>query len=155
MMLRGSLGAVAAAALSGGSAALAGFGLEVGRPVRPMLAASAPSIEDALAKIDGPAAVEWKLDGIRIQAHLSGGNVRLFTRTLDDITARLPEVAAALARLPVEQRAVLVLAYYGGYSQSEIADRLGLPLGTVKKRVKLGMDKLRGALAGEKWVDLV
>ena len=101
MMLRGSLGVVAAAALSGGSAALAGFGLEVGRPVRPMLAASAPSIEDALAKIDGPAAVEWKLDGIRIQAHLSGGNVRLFTRTLDDITARLPEVAAALARLPV------------------------------------------------------
>ena len=45
--------------------------------------------------------MEWKLDGIRIQAHLSGGNVRLFTRTLDDITARLPEVVAALARLPV------------------------------------------------------
>jgi DNA ligase-1 len=66
-----------------------------------MLAASAPSIEDALAKIDGSAAVEWKLDGIRIQAHLSGGSVRLFTRTLDDITARLPEVVAALARLPV------------------------------------------------------
>ena len=101
MMLRGSLGVVAAAALSGGSVALAGFGLEVGRPVRPMLAGSAPSIEDALAKVDGPAAVEWKLDGIRIQAHLSGGSVRLFTRTLDDITARLPEVAAALARLPV------------------------------------------------------
>jgi len=101
MMLRGSLGVVAAAALSGGSAALAAFGLEVGRPVRPMLAASAPSIEDALAKTGAPAAVEWKLDGIRIQAHLSGGNVRLFTRTLDDITARLPEVVAALARLPV------------------------------------------------------
>jgi len=101
MMLRGSLGVVAAAALSGGSAALAAFGLEVGRPVRPMLAASAPSIEDALAKIDGPAAVEWKLDGIRIQAHLSGGDVSLFTRTLDDITARLPEVVAVLAGLPV------------------------------------------------------
>ena len=104
MMLRGSLGVVAAAALSGGSAALAGFGLEVGRPVRPMLAASAPSIEDALAKAAGPgvpAAVEWKLDGIRVQAHLSDGRIRLFTRTLDDITARLPEVAAALARLPV------------------------------------------------------
>ncbi|HTQ88991.1 MAG TPA: ATP-dependent DNA ligase, partial [Streptosporangiaceae bacterium] len=101
MMLRGSLGVVAAAALSGGSAALEAFGLEVGRPVRPMLAASAPSIEDALAKAGAPAAVEWKLDGIRIQAHLSGGNVRLFTRTLDDITARLPEVVAALARLPV------------------------------------------------------
>ena len=54
MMLRGSLGAVAAAALSGGSEALGAFGLEVGRPVRPMLAASAPSIEDALAKAGRP-----------------------------------------------------------------------------------------------------
>ena len=110
MMLRGSLGAVAAAALAGGSDALAAFGLEVGRPVRPMLASSATSIEEALAKIGGAApvaecavecAVEWKLDGIRIQAHLSEGNVRLFTRTLDDITARLPEVAAALGKLPL------------------------------------------------------
>lgn len=115
MMLRGSLGAVAAAALAGGRDALAAFGLEVGRPVRPMLAASAPDIADALAKIgggaDGPvegaveaaveAAVEWKLDGIRIQAHLDQGSVRLFTRTLDEITGRLPEVVAALAKLPV------------------------------------------------------
>ncbi len=121
MMLRGSLSAVAAAALSGGSAALGAFGLEVGRPVRPMLAASAPTLSEALAKAGGAAsvegtvedaaeggvagaaecAVEWKLDGIRIQAHLSQGTVRLFTRTLDDITARLPEVVAALAALPV------------------------------------------------------
>jgi DNA ligase-1 len=125
MMLRGSLGAVAAAALSGGSAALGAFGLEVGRPVRPMLAASAPTIAEALAKAGGATpmkgaaegavggtvggavggtvecAVEWKLDGIRIQVHLSPGSVRLFTRTLDDITARLPEVVAALAALPV------------------------------------------------------
>jgi ATP-dependent DNA ligase I len=107
MMLRGSLGVVAAAALSGGSEALGAFGLEVGRPVRPMLAASAPTIADALDKVGAQggqgteAALEWKLDGIRIQAHLSGGNVRLFTRTLDDITARLPEVVAALARVPV------------------------------------------------------
>ncbi len=103
MMLRGSLGAVAAAALAGGSEALHAFGLEVGRPVRPMLAASATSIEEALAKIGAgvQAAVEWKLDGIRIQAHLSGGEVRLFTRTLDEITGRLPEVVATLAKLPV------------------------------------------------------
>ncbi len=108
MMLRGSLGPVAAAAMAGGTEALGAFGLEVGRPVRPMLAASAPSIEDALAKIGGPGApapvecaVEWKLDGIRIQAHLAGGSVRLFTRTLDEITGRLPEVVAALAKLPV------------------------------------------------------
>jgi DNA ligase-1 len=101
MMLRGSLGAVASAALSGGTEALAGFGLEVGRPVRPMLAASAPTIEEALTKAGGTAAVEWKLDGIRIQVHLDRGEVWLFTRTLDDITARLPEVVAVLAKLPV------------------------------------------------------
>jgi DNA ligase-1 len=68
-----------------------------------MLAASASSIEEALAKIGigAQAAVEWKLDGIRIQAHLSVGAVQLFTRTLDDITGRLPEVVATLAKLPV------------------------------------------------------
>jgi DNA ligase-1 len=103
MMLRGSLGVVAAAALAGGSAALAAFGLEVGRPVRPMLAASASSISEALSRVGAgvQAAVEWKLDGIRIQAHLSGGSVRLFTRTLDDITGRLPEVVAVLGKIPV------------------------------------------------------
>src|SRR5215469_2505137 len=92
VMLRGSLPAVAGAALSGGTAALAGFGLQVGQPLKPMLAASAPSIEDAFAKIAagkgtadsgvaGPVrvAVEWKLDGIRIQAHIDHGDVRLFT----------------------------------------------------------------------------
>jgi ATP-dependent DNA ligase I len=101
VMLSGSLPATAGAALGGGAAALAEFGLQLGRPVKPMLAASAPSIEEALAKIGGEAAVEWKLDGIRIQAHLADGEIRLFTRTLDDITARLPEVVAALRALPV------------------------------------------------------
>jgi DNA ligase-1 len=101
VMLSGSLPATAGAALGGGSEALAKFGLQVGRPVKPMLAASAPSIDEALAKIGGEAAVEWKLDGIRIQAHVADGDVRLFTRTLDDIAARLPEVVAALRQLPV------------------------------------------------------
>jgi ATP-dependent DNA ligase I len=101
-MLRGSLGPVAAAALAGGTEALTAFGLEVGQPVRPMLAASAPSLEDAFAKVpSGEAAVEWKLDGIRIQAHVLDGEVRLFTRTLDDITGRLPEVVAVVGKLPV------------------------------------------------------
>jgi DNA ligase-1 len=65
-----------------------------------MLAASATSIDEALERAGRPAAVEWKLDGIRIQAHLRDGNVRLFTRTLDEITGRLPEVVAALGKLP-------------------------------------------------------
>jgi DNA ligase-1 len=101
VMLSGSLPRAAQAALGGGSAALAEFGLQVGQPLKPMLAASEPTIEEALAKIGGPAAVEWKLDGIRVQAHVTDGEARLFTRTLDDITARLPEVVAVLRRLPV------------------------------------------------------
>lgn len=114
-MLSGSLPVTAQAALGGGKQALAGFGLQVGRPVKPMLAASAPTITDALAKIASQAApknqggavsvvkaaVEWKLDGIRVQAHITDGTVRLFTRTLDDITARLPEVVQALSNLDV------------------------------------------------------
>jgi ATP-dependent DNA ligase I len=100
-MLRGSLGPVAEAALSGGAPALEGFGLAVGQAVRPMLASSAPSMSEAFAKVPGAAGVEWKLDGVRVQAHVFSGEVRLFTRTLDDITARMPEVVAALAALPV------------------------------------------------------
>jgi ATP-dependent DNA ligase I len=96
LMLRGSMGAVAAAALAEGGAGLGKFGLRVGVPIEPMLASSAASIGDALARIT-PAAVEWKLDGIRVQAHLAGGNARVFTRTLDEITGRLPEVTSDLA----------------------------------------------------------
>ncbi|MGP4022230.1 ATP-dependent DNA ligase [Actinomadura sp. 3N407] len=100
-MLRGTLGPVATAALAGGVGALREFTLEVGRPIKPMLAASAPSTEDAFGKLDAEAAVEWKLDGIRAQVHVSGGEVRVFTRTLDEITSRLPEVVAAVQELPV------------------------------------------------------
>jgi DNA ligase 1 len=104
--LGGSLPEVARAALSTpGSAdqalaALRGFTLRVGRPVRPMLAASAPDIAAGLDRIR-PAAAEWKIDGIRIQVHRSGGQVAVFTRTLDDITARVPEIAGAAMSLQV------------------------------------------------------
>jgi DNA ligase-1 len=99
LMLSGSMRTVAETALAQGAGGLREFGLEVGRPIGPMLASSAPTIEDALAKIT-PAAVEWKMDGIRVQVHLRDGQVRLFTRTLDDITDRLPDVVAELSRLP-------------------------------------------------------
>ena len=101
VMLSGSLAMAAQAALVGGSDALREFGLQVGRPLKPMLASSEASIDEALGRIDGAAAVEWKLDGIRVQAHIADGKVRLFTRSLDDITDRLPEVVTALAALPV------------------------------------------------------
>src|SRR6201994_379285 len=99
LMLSGSMTTVAQTALTQGREGLRGFGLQVGRPIGPMLASSAPTIEDALAKIT-PAAVEWKMDGIRVQVHLRGGQARLFTRTLDEITGRLPDVVAELAKLP-------------------------------------------------------
>src|SRR5215831_374757 len=81
-------------------AALRSFTLRVGRPVRPMLAASAPDIAAALDRIS-PAAAEWKIDGIRIQVHRSGHQVAVFTRTLEDITARVPEIAEAAMSLSV------------------------------------------------------
>jgi DNA ligase 1 len=81
-------------------AALRGFTLRVGRPARPMLAASAPDVAAALGRIS-PAAAEWKIDGIRIQVHRAGRDVAVFTRTLDDITARVPEIAEAALSLPV------------------------------------------------------
>jgi RNA polymerase sigma-70 factor (ECF subfamily) len=62
---------------------------------------------------------------------------------------RRAAVLRALRELPAEQRLVLVFGYFGGLSQAEIADRLGLPLGTVKKRVRLGMRKLRASLMAD------
>jgi len=100
LMLRGDLGTVAEAALAGGSDALRGFRLEVGRPIRPMLASPAVDITAAMEKLH-PAGVEWKLDGVRIQVHRDGGDVAVFTRTLDDITGRVPELVAAARELPV------------------------------------------------------
>jgi ATP-dependent DNA ligase I len=100
LMLRGSLGPVAEAALTGGVPGLRAFHLEVGRPLQPMLASTSPSLEAAMEKA-GEAAVEWKLDGHRIQVHRAGTEVAVFTRTLDDITARVPEVVAAALTLPV------------------------------------------------------
>jgi DNA ligase-1 len=101
-MLHGDLGDVARIALAEGAAGLARIGLEVGRPIHPMLAQPSDGLEDALGRIH-PAAVERKLDGVRIQVHRSGADVALFTRTLDDVTARLPELVEAALALPVRE----------------------------------------------------
>jgi ATP-dependent DNA ligase I len=100
LMLRGDLGEVAATALRDGAPGLAAYRLQVGRPVLPMLAQTAASVEAAFARL-GAAAIEWKLDGARIQVHRSGAEVAVFTRTLDEITGRVPEVVEAALALPV------------------------------------------------------
>ncbi|GAA2291559.1 ATP-dependent DNA ligase [Streptomyces violaceusniger] len=105
VMVGGSLGAVAEALLARGPEALADFRLEVGRPVLPMLAQSAKDLDEAMDRL-GPCAVEEKLDGIRVQVHRDGEEVRIYTRTLDEITERLPEVVTAARELAVD-RAIL------------------------------------------------
>jgi ATP-dependent DNA ligase I len=122
--LRGSLPQVARAALAAAAATedgtgpgkdgtgpgkvvevLRAFTLTVGQPIKPMLAASAPNVEAALGKIS-PAALDWKIDGIRIQIHRQGQQVQIFTRTLDDITGRLPEIVTIALGLDVESAVI-------------------------------------------------
>ena len=102
-MLGGNLPAVAAAALTEGAAGLARFTLTVGRPVGPMLAQTATGVADALERLGGTAVLEAKLDGARVQVHRSGDTVAIYTRSLDDVTARLPEVVDAALALPVTE----------------------------------------------------
>ncbi len=101
-MLAGDLPRVAVAALSEGSAGLARFAVQLFRPVQPMLAGSAENEADALAEL-GEAAVEWKLDGARVQIHKSGDEVRVYSRRLNDVTAAVPEIVEALRGLPARE----------------------------------------------------
>jgi DNA ligase-1 len=100
-MLGGDLPAVAAAALTDAEAALDQFTLRVGRPVGPMLAQTATGVGDALERLGGTAVFEAKLDGARVQIHRAGDAVSVYTRSLDDVTERLPEVVEATLAFPV------------------------------------------------------
>ncbi|MFD3530683.1 ATP-dependent DNA ligase [Streptomyces sp. NPDC058664] len=99
VMLEGALPPVARAVLAEGGAALDRFALRVGNPVQPMLAHTAASVTEAITAL-GPCVVEEKFDGIRVQVHRRGDEVRVYTRSLDDITGRLPEVVATARAVP-------------------------------------------------------
>ncbi|HEY6099701.1 MAG TPA: ATP-dependent DNA ligase, partial [Anaeromyxobacter sp.] len=99
-MMAGALPPVAEAALEEGAAGLTRFRLRLLEPVRPMLAETAAGVEEALADL-GEAALEWKLDGARVQVHRQGDDVRVFTRTLRDVTPAVPEIVEAVRALPV------------------------------------------------------
>lgn len=98
-MMAGDLGAAAVAGLAGGAAALGAVSLEPLRPVQPMLASPGSSVSNALTEA-GLAQIDWKLDGIRLQAHRRGTEVALFTRNLNDVTDRLPGVVEVVRSLP-------------------------------------------------------
>jgi DNA ligase-1 len=100
-MLSGDLRTTAHLALTGGADALADIQLDVLRPILPMLAATSEDVTQALAAT-GLASVEWKLDGARIQVHRAGDEVRVYTRNLNDVTERLPEVVAAVRNFPAD-----------------------------------------------------
>jgi DNA ligase-1 len=102
LMLSGDLTRTAEIAMSGGEERLREVGFELFCPVYPMLASTAESVADAVSSFDR-ASVEWKLDGIRIQVHRRGGEVRVYTRNLNEITHALPGIVEAVRRLDVEQ----------------------------------------------------
>jgi DNA ligase 1 len=95
----GGIPQVARAALAGGKDALQQFEIKLMQPVLPMLAQPSEDVAAALEDL-GTALLEWKLDGARIQVHKSGSEVRVFTRNLNDVTARVPEVVTALKDVP-------------------------------------------------------
>ena len=91
------LGRVAAALCTKGMDGLSTLGLEVNVPVRSMLAERLPGLDEILAKMGGTAALDFKYDGLRMQAHIGDGRVRLFSRQLEEITDQFPEMLKAIA----------------------------------------------------------
>jgi DNA ligase-1 len=102
LMLAGELPGTAHAALREGAGALAAFRLQVGRGVKPMLASPADTLDAALAELGDQVTVEYKLDGARVQVHRRGAEVRVFTRSLRDITAAVPELVELARSLPCD-----------------------------------------------------
>ena len=102
VMFSGDLGAVARTALTGGAAGLERIGIQLFRPIKPMLAQTAESVSEALEHL-ATAAFEFKLDGARVQAHKRGEDVRIFTRRLNDVTDAVPEIVEMLRALSAEE----------------------------------------------------
>ena len=105
LMLVGDLGETAGIALSQGRPGLEAVGFQTFRPIRPMLASTAADAASAVADM-GQCSVEWKLDGVRIQAHRRGDEVRIWTRNLNEVTGRLGEVVEVVRDLPVHTAAL-------------------------------------------------
>jgi DNA ligase 1 len=137
-----NLGAVARVALSEGAAALAQFQLQPLSPIAPMLAQTAADVEEALQQLGGEAAFEWKMDGARIQLHKVGDEVRLYTRSSNEVTAAVPEIVELVRGLPARE---MIL---DGEAIAFAAGGRPHPFQITMRRFgrKLDVEKLRGEL---------
>jgi DNA ligase 1 len=143
-MVTGNLREVARVALDGtgqGAEGLARFAVALHRPVQPMLATPADDIAGAMARL-GTAALEWKVDGARVQVHKAGGTIKVYTRALKDVTASAPEIVEALQALPAEE---LIL---DGEAVALAADGAPLPFQVTMRRFgrKLDVERMRAEL---------
>jgi DNA ligase-1 len=102
LMLSGDLTHTAEIAMTDGEEGLRAVGFQIFRPIFPMLASTAASAPEAVASFER-ASVEWKIDGIRVQIHRSGDEIRIYTRNLNEITHALPGVVGAVRELPVSR----------------------------------------------------
>ncbi len=92
-MITGDLGVVAEATYDGGEQAVSSLHVEPFHVIKPMLAANASGVKEALSEFGGTSAFEYKLDGARVQIHISKGDVRIWSRRLTEVTESLPDVS--------------------------------------------------------------
>ena len=140
-MVVGNLREVARVAMADGAAGLARFAVALHRPIQPMLATPADDIAGAMAKL-GTAALEWKVDGARVQVHKAGGEVKVYTRALKDVTGSVPEIVEALQALPARE---LIL---DGEAVALAADGSPQPFQVTMRRFgrKLEVERMRAEL---------
>ena len=151
VMLAGDIAVVARSVLEKGEAGLSHYDVQLFRPVQPMLAQTADDVADAMEQLQ-QAALEWKLDGARVQVHRSGDDVKVFSRSLNDVTAAVPEVVEAVRALPAKD---LIL---DGEVISLRPDGRPQPFQVTMRRFgrKLDIDRARGELPLQPfWFDLL
>jgi DNA ligase-1 len=103
----GDLGEVALVALSEGETGLKGASVCLFRPLKPMLAQTVKALAEAFERYQGQVALEYKLDGARVQIHRRGGEVRIYSRRLADVTTSLPDVVARVKEALTAEEAIL------------------------------------------------
>ena len=151
VMLAGDIAKVARALLEQGETALDQYDVQLFRPVHPMLAGTADDVDEALADL-GEAALEFKLDGARVQVHRSGDEVAVYSRALNNVTAAVPEVVEAVRALPAKN---LIL---DGEVISLLPDGRPQPFQVTMRRFgrKLDVERMRGEFPMTPfWFDLL